>query len=470
METNNLLVVLSAAIPMILIVIAGFYMKYKWSLMTKILGMVFMIMALTGVLGMWMGMNDFSMAVNLIALVGLCLGVTGLAIFLGPLILTKPIQDLQKVMEDMAETGDMSLRATVTSSDEVGKMASSLNNMLDDMIGPVTALSELAVTIASGDLTVDTEMESKGDVSKLVNSFKKMVEGLQKAEKLEKDGKAKDEAIVAEKRVFANELAKKAQLFASNAEEMSASSEEVTASAQEMATVIQQITNGSQVVATKVDELLKQNEEANRITVDGAESARSVGEKMTEITETISQSAEAIEELGTASREIVKIIDVIRSISEQTNMLALNAAVEAARAGDAGRGFAVVAEEVGKLAGKSAESTEKIEEVINNMRNKIGTAVKGMDNNSRMVDESGKVIQEAVKSFEEIPILIEQMNTAIEAMAGAAQDNAAGAEESAATVEELTSSMENVAQSAQDLLRASNDLNDMTKTMLEAKV
>ena len=468
METNDLFIVLAVAMPFILSIIAGFYIKFKLSLMTKIMAIVFLVMCITGILGMWVGMNDYSTTANIGIVLGMCGGIILIGLLIGPLMITKPVQEIQEVMTKIADTGDMSIRTTVSSGDEVGVIASSLNAMLEDIVGPIKSLSELAVAISSGDLSVDTEMEAKGDINELVVSFKKMVDGLLKAEKLEREAYEKDEKIRLERLEFSKDLTTKAQLFASNAEEMSASSEEVTASAQEMATVIQQITNGSQVVAIKVDELLKQNEEANRITVDGAESARSVGGKMTEITETINQSAKAIEELGTASREIVKIIDVIRSISEQTNMLALNAAVEAARAGDAGRGFAVVAEEVGKLAGKSAESTEKIEEVINNMRNKISTAVKGMDNNSKMVDESGKVIQDAVKSFEEIPILIEQMNTAIEAMAGAAQDNAAGAEESAASIEELTSSMENVAQSAQDLLRASEDLSLMTQK-LESK-
>ena len=260
-------------------------------------------------------------------------------------------------------------------------------------------------------------------------------------------------------------LTEKSQQFAADAEELSSSSEEVTASSHQMASVIHSITKGAQIVAENVRELKRQNEETSKVAIEGAQSARYVGEEMDEITDAISQSAVAIKELGGSSREIVKIVDVIRSISEQTNMLALNAAVEAARAGDAGKGFAVVAEEVGKLAGKSAESTEKIEEVINNMKDRIDAAVKDMDENTKMIKESGQAVQDAVRSFEEIPILVDQMDNAIEAMSLAAQDNAAGAEESAASIEDLSTSMQSVAKSAQDLLQASDELNGMAKKL-----
>lgn len=264
---------------------------------------------------------------------------------------------------------------------------------------------------------------------------------------------------------LARKLLEKANQFASNAEELSSSSEEVTAASEEMASVIQCITNGTQTVSGNLMELQKQNENTNKVSAEGAESARSVVKKMDEITYAIDQSAKAIKELGVASQDIVKIVDVIRGISEQTNMLALNAAVEAARAGDAGRGFAVVAEEVGKLAGKSSESTEKIEEVINKMKNRIDAAVKDMDSNTRMIKDSGSAIQEAVRSFEEIPKLIEQMDCAISTMSTAAQDNAAGAQESAASIEELSTSMSAVSESAQDLMNASEELYTLAKNL-----
>ena len=464
-ETGDFSIVAVTAIPLLILIMAGFYKRYKWSLLTKILFIIFVSMAMSGILGMYMGMNKFSTAANIVAIVGMCVSTTILGIILGPIMITNPIKEIQKVMEEIAKSGDMSKRTVATTRDEVGAIAASLNTMLDQIMDPVRELSKVAKTISSGDLSVDleVEVESRGDVTELVNSFRSMVDGLRKIEILEKESREKEEATRAMTIELVKALVESASIFASNAEELSASSEEVTASTEEMASVIQQITHGAQIVATKIEELQKQNKETNRITAEGAQSSRSVVNKMVEIVDRISRDAEAVKGLEDASHEIVKIVDVIRAISEQTNMLALNAAVEAARAGDAGRGFAVVAEEVGKLAGKSAASTEKIEEVINNMKDRIDTTIKGMSVNRTMIEESGQSIQDAVQSFEEIPILIEQMDTAIESMSSAAQDNAAGAQESAASVEELSASMSNVAQSAQELLRASNELNEIAK-------
>ncbi|MDY6958633.1 MAG: HAMP domain-containing methyl-accepting chemotaxis protein, partial [Halobacteriota archaeon] len=295
--------------------------------------------------------------------------------------------------------------------------------MLDQIMGPIKALSEASV-VASGDLSHNIVVEPKGDMNQLVNSFRLMVEKLQEGKKLEDEVRNTNESTKKAKIEFAEKLMGKAQLFASNAEELSASSEDVTASSQEMASVIMLITNGAQTLVLNIEELEKQNEIASKVTEAGAKSARSVEGKMCDIAGMIGESACTIRELGESSKEIVKIIDVIRSISEQTNMLALNAAVDAARAGDTGRGFAVVAEEVGKLAGKSAESTEKIEEVINTMKERIDAAVKDMDENVQILQESGKAVADSVESFEEIPVVIEQMNKAIDFMSRAAQDNA----------------------------------------------
>jgi len=460
MESGDFLRLVVVIIPFVCLVVSGFFMKHKWSLLTRILSLVFMVLGMTGGVFMWLGLSDSSYTMTLIRAIGLCGGISVLGVLVGTSILTKPIQELEKIMEEIAMTGDLSKRVAISTEGEVGSMAKSLNMMLDNTMEPVQALSKVSKTIASGDLSIDIEIETelKGDITDLVNSFGSMVDELRKVKGLKEKLKAKDEEMEERDTKLIKNLVATADLFVANAEELSASSEEITASSEEMASVIQQITHGTQFVAAKVDELQKQNKETNRITAGGAQSARSVGNKMAGVIGKIAQNTEAIKGLEDASREIVKIVDVIRGISEQTNMLALNAAVEAARAGDAGRGFAVVAEEVRKLAGKSSESTVKIEEVINNMKDKIDSSISGMEENAKMIEESGQAVQNAVRSFEEIPILIEQMDTAIDSMSGAAQDNAAGAEQSAASVEELSASMSNVSQSAQELLQASNEL------------
>jgi len=120
-------------------------------------------------------------------------------------------------------------------------------------------------------------------------------------------------------------------------------------------------------------------QETEQTAIRGMDVVQKASTEMKKVSESISESSSVLSNLGEQSEKITSIVDVIRGIADQTNLLALNAAIEAARAGDQGRGFAVVADEVRKLAGRTAESTREISEMLDKIRNGTDSSIHSME-------------------------------------------------------------------------------------------
>ena len=245
--------------------------------------------------------------------------------------------------------------------------------------------------------------------------------------------------------------------IASAAEELSAVTEQTSAGANSQKVETDQVVTAMHEMAATVQEVARNAEQASHAATGADDEARAgdrvVGEAISQIERLaaeVHRSTEAMSLLQQESQKIGSVMDVIKSVAEQTNLLALNAAIEAARAGEAGRGFAVVADEVRGLAQRTQKSTEEIEELIASLQHGTQQVATAMQGSRTLTDSSVELARKAGASLENITSTVSNIQSMN-------QQIAAAAEEQSAVAEEISRSILNVRDVSEQTAAASDE-------------
>ncbi|WP_454836615.1 methyl-accepting chemotaxis protein [Pseudomonas lini] len=233
------------------------------------------------------------------------------------------------------------------------------------------------------------------------------------------------------------------QKISSSATQLASAAEELNSVTDESARSLVQQNNEIEQAATAVNQMTSAVEEVARNAVSTSEASMkatmSTGEGRERVQKTVSAMAlmtvdvegmsTIIGNLARESRDISKVLDVIRGLADQTNLLALNAAIEAARAGEAGRGFAVVADEVRALAHRTQQSTSEIERMIGSIQGIAEFAVNSIGNSTEGVEATLNITKGAGMALEVINTAIIEINERNLVIASAAEEQAQVARE-----------------------------------------
>ncbi len=294
----------------------------------------------------------------------------------------------------------------------------------------VTELTETIRHIEEhGDLTMRAQARSNGEVGLLARAFNKLIVSLFN--------------IVADVHYKGEQLVTSAGSLSDVAYNTRSGMETQSGEIEKVATAMSQMSKTVGQVADITDTASSLAESCNHESQSGSVIVKETIGVIQELANEVQESATAIDELKGHSQSIGGVLDVIKNISEQTNLLALNAAIEAARAGEQGRGFAVVADEVRTLAQRTQDSTGEIEKLVETLQKGSQNAFQMM-NSSR--DKASSTVQKAKEAGNSLNSITESMANMVELNAQVAQ----AAKQQADTAREVTQNMSNIRLVAMD--------------------
>ena len=328
-----------------------------------------------------------------------------------------PVLVVKSQVEEISKGNLSSPFGLEANTSEIGMLVNSIHETKRELKKYIKEIDTVLDQMAKGNMNQTVGNDYRGEFLPIQTAMGQILDSLNNA--------------LAQINVTAERVSEESQRMSAGAQVLSNGTVQQASAVEELSASIQDISR--QVELNSADA-----EHARQFSADAAVQLDLCTQKMSELTEAMSNISDASQQIG-------GIIKTIEDISFQTKILALNACIEAARAGEAGKSFAVVAGEVQTLAYKSAESAQDITKLIENSMNLVefGASLSTETTEALSIvftnaQQSTEMVERIAESAVQQSISLKQLTLGMEQIAGVVQTNAATGEESAASARELT--------------------------------
>jgi len=314
-------------------------------------------------------------------------------------IVVKPLGEIRNTMNLISQNADLRQRLKIQSNDEIGQLSESFNAMLGNFSNSLGHVSETSIELSTA-------------TTKISNVALQTTEA---------------------------------------AEQQRQETESVLRAIDQLESSVHDVREGANSAS-------EASIEADQQAATGATTTKNAIDGIYELVSEIERASEVIKRLDDKSKGVGSVLDVIKGLAEQTNLLALNAAIEAARAGEQGRGFAVVADEVRRLATRSHQATEEIENIIAQLQSEAKDAVTVMNAAKHSAEQRRSQVQSADEGLSLIAERVTHIRQLNAKMAEVADNQNQVAQNVSLSVTKISQLTDRTAEDAEQTSEASNEL------------